>query len=92
MRRQTNMPKMPDRIDMTITVAATTPMSLVAQKARIAPSTPPAAAQIMTFGVSANCISRGVPDPTGVTGDTVFTVLMMLPNPVGFAGLKVDCG
>jgi hypothetical protein len=33
---------------------------------------------------SANCISRGVPDPTGVTGDTaVFTVSMMLPNPVG---------
>ena len=35
----------------------------------------------------ANCISRGVPEPTGVIGDTMavfkFTVLMMLPNPVG---------
>ena len=41
---------------------------------------------------NANCISRGVPDPTGVTGDTVFTVLMMLPNPVVFDELKVDCG
>jgi hypothetical protein len=41
---------------------------------------------------NANCISRGVPDPTGVTGETVFTVLTMLPNPVVFEGLKVDWG
>jgi hypothetical protein len=41
---------------------------------------------------NANCISRGVPEPTGVTGDTVLTVLMMLPNPVVFDELKVDCG
>ena len=43
---------------------------------------------------SANCISRGVPEPTGVIGETmlVFTVLMMLPNPVVFDALKVDCG
>jgi hypothetical protein len=44
----------------------------------------------------ANCISRGVPEPTGVIGDTMavfkFTVLMMLPKPVVFEGLKVDCG
>lgn len=44
------------------------------------------------ISLSANCISRGVPDPTGVTGETVFTVLMMLPNPLVFEGLKVDCG
>ncbi len=45
---------------------------------------------------SANWISRGVPEPTGVIGLTMavfkFTVLMMLPNPAGFAGLKVVCG
>ena len=42
---------------------------------------------------SANCTSRGVPDPTGVTGETsVLTVSMMLPKPVVFEGLKVDCG
>ena len=42
----------------------------------------------------ANCISRGVPEPTGVIGDTmlVFTVLMMLPKPVVFDGLNVDFG
>jgi len=41
---------------------------------------------------SANCISRGVPDPTGVIGDTlVFTVSMMLPNPVGqLVGFEVE--
>src|ERR1700722_18498722 len=39
-----------------------------------------------------NCISRGVPDPTGLIGVVVLTVLMMLPNPVVFDGLKVDCG
>jgi len=43
-------------------------------------------------------MSRGVPDPTGVTGDTVFTVLMMLPNPAGqpvgaeVETLQVACG
>ena len=43
---------------------------------------------------SANCISRGVPDPTGVIGETmlVFTVLRTLPNPVVFSGLKTACG
>ena len=43
---------------------------------------------------SANCISRGVPDPTGVMGETmlVFTVFRMLPKLVVFEGLKVDCG
>jgi len=45
---------------------------------------------------NANCISRGVPEPTGVMGDTMavfkFTVLMMLPNPLAFEGLNVDCG
>ena len=44
----------------------------------------------------ANCISRGVPEPTGVMGETMavfrLTVLMMLPKPVGLDGLKVDCG
>jgi len=33
-----------------------------------------------------------VPDPTGVTGETVLTVLMMLPNPAVFEEMKVDCG
>ena len=45
---------------------------------------------------SANWISRGVPEPTGVIGFTMavfkFTVLMMLPNAAGCAGLKVACG
>jgi hypothetical protein len=45
---------------------------------------------------SANCISRGVPEPTGVMGETMlvfkFTVVMMLPKPVAFEGLKVACG
>jgi hypothetical protein len=39
---------------------------------------------------------RGVPEPTGVIGDTMavfkFTVLMMLPKPFVFAALKMDCG
>src|SRR5580693_1475451 len=39
-----------------------------------------------------NCIWRGVPEPTGLIGVDVFTVVMMLPNPVVFDGLKVDCG
>jgi hypothetical protein len=45
---------------------------------------------------NANCISRGVPEPTGVIGDTMavfkFTVLMMLPKPVVFNGLNAACG
>src|SRR5580693_6155578 len=39
-----------------------------------------------------NCIWRGVPEPTGLIGVVVLTVVMMLPNPVVFDGLKVDCG
>src|ERR1700722_3962927 len=43
---------------------------------------------------TANWISRGVPEPTGVIGLTMavfkLTVLMMLPNPAGPDGLKVD--
>ncbi len=38
----------------------------------------------------------GVPEPTGVIGDTMavfkFTVLIMLPNPEMFDGLNEDCG
>ena len=41
---------------------------------------------------SANWISRGVPEPTGVIGFTMavfkFTVLMMLPNAAGFGGVE----
>ena len=41
-----NIPKMPERIAKTITVAVTIPTSLVPYSARIAPSAAPAAAQI----------------------------------------------
>ena len=37
--------------------------------------------QFQNFNFNANWISRGVPDPTGLTGVVVFTVWMMLPNP-----------
>ena len=44
---------------------------------------------------NANWISRGVPEPTGVMGDTMavfkFIVLMMLPNPLGQpVGAKIE--